>query len=534
MHIKFSYNKISNEIRKKNPNYLLITGYALKVLKKSPKDLIVWQCLFTSLIFQYREKEVIAHTKTQNFVMNMSDDKFQTLNFYKAYSLYRQNQFEEAKNILNEMSCLPAQHLKAQLLYQSDHFVKALKCYKTMDLSRDIIGEANKCACTIKVMNLKLFRENYFKKNIHHLKNLILGLINVGRLQKARKLIKEALNNCLNLCISDSVQLKLLLALSLLKSKNFYQAYKIYEEIIEINFKDTFTELLITFNYLIIKEMRMISVFKRFYILLNFKKWIKKNRCSERRINIKIQINYLIMLMKCNQNSTSKSRIRLLKINKELKTLMLASLEAKKNSSSAIRNIKKRINRNVKNEDSKDRLKLAYSSILIKNNEHVEAIKVILSLKNLRFYPSIIKNYTKLLRFTNLKTKQIIFFEKSVLSWLKKNSLQNFTEVILVNCFFMFENCKYKEFLKMYSKILNSTKADIEMKIKLMSSLKCANETKQSFDVSQTNNLRKINPFNMLEEGCLKNNKAKKRTVQLNWKISDIFEKLRKKKIGLH
>jgi len=187
---------------------------------------------------------------------------------------------------------------------------------------------------------LKLFSGNYLKNSIHHLKNLTLGLIKIGKLLQARKLITETLDNSINLCISDLIQLKLLLAFSFLISKKFYRACKIYEEIIDTKLKDTFTELLMTFNYFIINEMKRMSVYKRFCILMNFKKWMKKNRCLERRINVKIQINYLVMLTKCNQNSSSRSRIRLMRINKELKTLMLVSFEAKKNSKSAMKNIK--------------------------------------------------------------------------------------------------------------------------------------------------------------------------------------------------
>jgi len=164
-------------------------------------------------------------------------------------------------------------------------------------------------------------------------------------------------------------------------------------------------------------------------------------------------------------------------------------------------------------ESPKDRLKIIYSSILIRNNNQIKAIQMLQSLKNLRFHPSIIRIFIELIHFTSLKTKHIVFFQESILYWLKKNDLQDFIEVILRNCFFLFENCKYKEFLKMYNKLVKSSKTNNKLKMKLLCCLESSNfsKIKGTFNISQVNNLLKINLFNLLEEGCLKSRKAKKR-----------------------
>merc|ERR1719272_921952 len=89
--------KIDFEIRRKKPNYELIVKYSFKILEKNPSNLNAWKCLSASLIFQKKEKEFLVHTKTKKFKKAANKDRFQILNFYQAYVLYRQSKYKETK-----------------------------------------------------------------------------------------------------------------------------------------------------------------------------------------------------------------------------------------------------------------------------------------------------------------------------------------------------------------------------------------------------------------------------------------------------
>lgn len=447
--------------------------------------------------------------------------------------MYRQNKYEETQNILQKLNCLPAQHLQAQLFYQFNQYKNALKCYEIMDLSNDVLGETNKCACAVKAKSLKIFSKNSLKNSIYHLQNLALGLIKLRKFNKVCKLLAQSIDNSVNLEYPDLIEIKIMLAFSFHRSKNFYQAYKLYNELKKINIKNHFSKLILMFNHLILKETKSVSIYKRFCILLNFKKWMKRNRSTENEINVKIQINYLVMLMKCNQILSCRSRMGQLKINKEIQTLILISLETKKSSNKALKILKRRIQNLKKKGISTDRLKLVYASILIQKKEEKKAMIIIQTINTLRYYPSIIAVFFELFYFTNRKQKYLNVFDEAITYWMKKNNNKDFVEIILGKSLFLLQNSKYKRFIKMYIKLLKSSGINANLKIKLTSSLKLS--TYATFNVPLSMNLQIINPFNLIEQGCIEKSKKKKGTVHLNWRITDIVEKngdyLSKKKI---
>merc|ERR1719499_1741634 len=210
----------------------------------------------------------------------------------------------------------------------------------------------------------------------------------------------QLLDDAINLAEQDNLigtvqELQMMLASCYEQNNQPEKARQLYESIHNTDVSNPALELLILTNRTAGADVDSMSSYDRFMILDKLRKVSKHASDEEKKI---VEMNYLIMLDKCNQNNACRSLLGSSKVlDDETKNILRASLETKRNPKKALTTVKTGLANLAKEGKSADNLKLVFATLLLRNKQKKEAIKALRDVDGLRHYPALVSTITDML-----------------------------------------------------------------------------------------------------------------------------------------
>eukprot|EP00494_Astrolonche_serrata_P024324 UN24582 len=177
-----------------------------------------------------------------------------------------------------------------------------------------------------------------------------------------------------------------------------------------------------------INDLRSID---KFGILEKMKKCLKKTAELGENQKRDATLNFLTMLAKCKQQATCRSIVGTSDcIDKQTKSIFLASLDAEKKPKRALERVKNAVGELEKQGQDTESLKLVWANLLLRNKKAKEAITILQSCQKLIIYPALVSVLTHLLTQEKQPEEALKVFENAI-DWWRNSTDDKSADIIL-------------------------------------------------------------------------------------------------------